>query len=127
MLAVSGCIQVSPHAEIIDCAVAFAEAVLARDLSAVADLTFNRPEGWEEVIANGEFALYDVSIVDVERMQERARVSIELREQPQETDEFDEVADDAELMTSETFTLAIELQRIDGTWLVDLGRTLGIE
>lgn len=126
-LASSGCIQVSPSAEILDCAMAFAEATSSRDLSAMTDLTVNRPADWETVMANAEFAWHDLSVVGIERIGDRAQVSIELEPLAHEVDAFDEPDDQSQLPASERLTWVIELQRVEGQWLVDLGRTLAAE
>ena len=138
-----GCIRVSKSAEVVDCALAFVDAVSSGDLSAIADLTFNRPSGWEMAIAGAESVWHGFSVVEAHRPGDQAPVSIELelaqrQEQElglvlQETGLIDEPGDldlhelHGDYSMSERLTWVIELRRIEGQWFVDLGRTLGVE
>lgn len=133
-LSLSGCIRVSPNAEVVDCALAFLDAVASGDLTAMTELTFNRPDGWE--IAVG--ALQGASVVGVERSGDRAQVSVRLergaggsteRATDESTEEFlDEVGltEQSGQASGEELIWVVDLQRIKGTWLVDLAKALGL-
>jgi hypothetical protein len=141
----SGCIRLSPNAEVVDCALAFLDAIASGDLTAIAELTVNRPVGWEIAVGN----LHGATVIGVQRSGDRAQVRVRLehgtegsaerskeeltgRAAEESIDEFLDEAGEAgptELdgqPLREELVWIVDLQRVNGTWLVDLTRTLGL-